>query len=75
MEWTLHIGRFGPVVQRNRTCQSCGQPFACELSLGGCWCSTISLTEDTRSRLREKFSDCLCRECLTRLQREPSTSV
>ena len=50
------------------TCESCGQPFACELSLGACWCSEITLADATRSMLRSRFSECLCRECLTNYQ-------
>lgn len=74
MQWTLNIGRFGPVVRRSRVCESCGEPFACELRLGGCWCSEIKLTDARRDRLRGEFSDCLCRECLTRYQQEqPAT--
>ena len=75
MPWSVNIGRFGPVVRRDRTCGSCGQPFACELSLGGCWCSEIKLTDATRARLRAVFSDCLCRECLTRHQKEQPVEV
>lgn len=71
MPWTMHIGKRGPEVHRSRTCEACGQPFACELSLGGCWCSEIKLTDATRSHLREKYADCLCRACLTRYQEQP----
>jgi hypothetical protein len=45
-------------------CESCGQPFSCGLSLKGCWCSEVSLTAETRVELRERFKDCLCRDCL-----------
>jgi len=70
MPWSLHIGPSGPVVRKKQTCPSCGRPFACELSLGGCWCSDMKLTDATRARLREEFSDCVCRECLTRHEQE-----
>src|SRR5262249_55604692 len=66
MGWTIHLGKGGPAVRRSMTCESCGQPFACEVALGGCWCSEIRLSEATRSMLREKFADCLCRDCLTK---------
>ena len=66
MTWTLGWGRAGPTAGRGLTCESCGQPFRCEVGLTGCWCKVIKLSDATRARLREKFSDCLCRECLIR---------
>ena len=40
-------------------------PLAGEhLSLRGCWCSEIELTDETRASLKSCYSDCLCRDCL-----------
>ena len=60
----LTWSRSGPTVKRPGTCESCGQPFACELSLAGCWCSKVALTDAARAELRAKYSNCLCRRCL-----------
>jgi Cysteine-rich CWC len=60
----LTWSRFGPTVKRPATCESCGQPFACELSLAGCWCSKVALTDATRAEMRAKHANCLCPACL-----------
>ncbi|HKP46405.1 MAG TPA: cysteine-rich CWC family protein [Pyrinomonadaceae bacterium] len=53
-------------------CAACGLPFACGVSLAGCWCAEIKLTDATRQVLREKFNGCLCRSCLEKLQTDNS---
>jgi hypothetical protein len=70
MTWSLRWTRFGPAASRGLRCQSCGQPFRCEVSLGGCWCKEISLSDAARARLRERFTECVCRDCLSRYGRE-----
>lgn len=50
-------------------CESCGRPFRCGANLGGCWCSQVPLDDDARQALRDRFSGCLCRECLEKLTR------
>jgi hypothetical protein len=60
MEWGLS----GPVIKKSGTCESCGQPFACELSLSGCWCSKVRLTDAARAEVRSKYVGCLCPACL-----------
>jgi hypothetical protein len=54
----------GPIIKRPVTCESCGQAFACELSLSGCWCSKVTLTDAARVQLRAKYSNCVCPTCL-----------
>jgi len=49
------------------TCESCGEPFNCGVSLKGCWCSEIELTATDRATLKSKFKDCLCRNCLQKI--------
>jgi hypothetical protein len=49
---------------RERVCEACGSEFICGVSLKGCWCSEIKLSDETRSKLRSQYSDCLCRQCL-----------
>jgi hypothetical protein len=48
------------------TCEVCGEPFACELSVSGCWCSRIQLAEAARAEMRAKYKNCLCPACLKR---------
>ena len=45
-----------------KTCQRCGVEFGCGGSC--CWCDEVVLDADTRTALREQFTDCLCRACL-----------
>ncbi|MGZ8844341.1 MAG: cysteine-rich CWC family protein [Pyrinomonadaceae bacterium] len=55
--------RFGrPIV-----CEACGQEFSCGMSLRGCWCASVELSDETRAELKALYKDCLCRECLERL--------
>lgn len=59
------ITKILPVLKRARTCEACGQAFACELNLAtGCWCAEIKLSDETRAELRSKYRDCLCRSCM-----------
>lgn len=56
-----------PRFSRNLTCESCGNEFTCGASLAGCWCAEIKLGDDHRAALKQRFRDCLCRDCLERL--------
>jgi hypothetical protein len=69
MNVSLGWGSSGPVIKKPGTCESCGQPFACELSLSGCWCSAVTLTEAARADIRAKYGGCLCRACLKQYER------
>jgi len=53
-------------LTRQRVCESCGIDFSCGASLLGCWCSEVSLTEETRAELKSRFKDCLCSDCLNK---------
>ncbi|HEX8774481.1 MAG TPA: cysteine-rich CWC family protein [Pyrinomonadaceae bacterium] len=45
-------------------CEACGNAFSCGASLAGCWCTEVTLSEHLRTRLRERYQQCLCRKCL-----------
>ncbi|MBA3763605.1 MAG: cysteine-rich CWC family protein [Chthoniobacterales bacterium] len=34
------------------------------MTLAGCWCSEVKLSERLRSTLRARYQSCLCRSCL-----------
>lgn len=49
---------------RSVTCEACGGDFNCGATLKGCWCSEISLSDESRAELRARYTGCLCRACL-----------
>jgi hypothetical protein len=49
---------------RDVKCEACGNNFECGVSLKGCWCSEVQLTDDSRAAMRSQYEDCLCRTCL-----------
>lgn len=53
---------------RTLRCEACGAEFTCGGGFG-CWCTQVPLDEATRTAIREKYKDCLCRACLERLAR------
>ena len=64
MPWSLEWRGLMPVVKRPAVCEACGEPFACELSASGCWCSAIELSDAKRAEIRAKYTHCLCPTCL-----------
>ncbi|MGH9817802.1 MAG: cysteine-rich CWC family protein, partial [Candidatus Acidiferrales bacterium] len=54
------------IVEQKRVCPACGEQFACGATLRGCWCAEVKLSEAARATLRERYSGCLCRDCLQR---------
>jgi hypothetical protein len=51
-------------------CEACGAAFSCGAALSGCWCAEVTLTEEVRAGLRERYGGCLCRACLERFAHE-----
>jgi len=49
---------------RDLKCESCGTAFTCGVSLKGCWCSDIQVSNEARTAMRTQYKDCLCRGCL-----------
>jgi hypothetical protein len=62
-----------PVLRIPNVCEGCGQSFACEIGLKGCWCSKVDVSEKTRKVLKEKYRRCLCRSCLETAETETQT--
>ena len=58
------LNRVLPTLNRAQVCPACGQSFACEINLNGCWCSEVKLSAETLQELRAKYKGCLCRSCL-----------
>lgn len=55
-------------LERRLRCAACGNEFTCCASLDACWCAEIPLNDLARAELRSDYSDCLCRDCLEKLQ-------
>lgn len=58
------LSRVLPTLNLAQQCPACGETFACEINLGGCWCSEVKLSPETLQELRAKYNGCLCRACL-----------
>ena len=49
-----------------KTCPRCGNTFECVHSID-CWCVKVQLKDSTKDYLKAHYSDCLCKECLEKL--------
>jgi len=49
---------------RELKCEACGNDFTCGVSLKGCWCSEVQVSNEARAAMRDRYKDCLCRDCL-----------
>jgi len=57
-----------PTINRSQQCPECGETFACEIGLQGCWCRQVKLSASTLEALRGKYKSCLCRSCLEKAE-------
>jgi hypothetical protein len=46
-----------------KKCPSCGSFFACQ-GEEDCWCESYQISKKNFLYLKEKYTDCICRECL-----------
>jgi hypothetical protein len=58
-----------------KSCSKCGQQFNCTNETSGCWCESVHLDTGTLSRLKEKYENCLCPDCLKSFEVENTLSV
>ncbi len=54
-------------------CEWCGKEFSCGANTGKCWCFEVELKPETLAGLRDNFKNCLCGNCLGKLQNEEIT--
>ena len=70
----MNLGQLAQLVKGGgravATCEACGKPFTCGATLTGCWCSEIKLSDETRTDLQASYRNCLCRECLEKLEQD-----
>jgi len=54
-----------------KKCPRCGHAFECKPgNITECQCFGIVLSDEQRSWIEQKYSDCLCRSCLQHLQQQ-----
>ncbi len=58
------LGLFSNKYKDDSVCESCGTRFKCGVSLSGCWCMKVKLTDEQRGEIKSKFEKCLCPTCL-----------
>jgi hypothetical protein len=58
------------MFEKEKRCAKCGKTFACG-GLLGCWCRDVRLDAATLARLKERYADCLCPDCLTAMAASP----
>ncbi len=51
-------------------CPRCSAPFECGVDTGGCWCREVALPDATRAAFAQYYDGCLCRDCLTALEKD-----
>jgi len=49
-------------------CTRCQVPIKCEANITSCQCNNISLTVPQRAFIAQRWSGCLCIECLSHIQ-------
>lgn len=48
-----------------KVCERCNNEFVCNANdIANCFCYGISLPEKAKKEMSEKFSNCLCENCL-----------
>jgi hypothetical protein len=70
MKLKITPGFISPKHREASVCESCGEGFVCGVSLKGCWCVEVELSEKARQNLKTKFRNCLCRNCLEKYTAE-----
>lgn len=54
-----------------KNCPRCGKHFECKPGIiTECQCFGIVVTEELKTFLEQRYTDCLCRSCLQYLQQE-----
>ena len=51
-----------------KICPRCGKEFECVHSKD-CWCITVHLSDKTKAFLKDNYTDCLCKDCLTEINK------
>jgi len=56
-------------MHEEKYCPRCGKRFECKAgSITACQCYGIPLSDEERAFIENRYSDCLCRNCLLELK-------
>ena len=47
-----------------KKCSKCNVSFECGNEKPGCWCEDLFLEQETLTKLRKEYDNCLCSNCL-----------
>ncbi|RZM06127.1 MAG: hypothetical protein EOO88_53835 [Pedobacter sp.] len=60
-------------AHEEKYCPRCNKRFECKPgSIAACQCVGVNISVELRAFLKERYSDCLCNECLVYLSAEPN---
>jgi hypothetical protein len=54
------------MFEKEKRCSKCGVAFDCG-GLLGCWCRDVKLDAATLAAMKQRYTDCLCPDCLKKL--------
>jgi hypothetical protein len=52
-----------------KKCKKCDSVFTCDGD-NDCWCETVQIHKKEMVEIMEKYTDCLCPDCLKQYERE-----
>jgi hypothetical protein len=59
------------IKQEQSSCPRCGKAFQCMATeIGNCDCYGLKLGEDASRYISEKYSECLCLQCLQEINQQ-----
>lgn len=60
-------------LPETKTCPGCKKEFECKQgNITQCQCYGIDLTAELKAFIEQRFTDCLCRDCLQWIQQKPN---
>jgi hypothetical protein len=58
-------------THENKTCPRCKKQFECKPgNISQCQCFGMKFTIEQKAYIEQRYSDCLCKECLATLQND-----
>jgi len=58
-------------MHEQKNCPRCNKSFECKMgSISECQCTGFKMTEELKAFLEQRYTDCLCRNCLDYLSWE-----